>query len=130
MSANKLLDAAKASDVSTSKSYLSPLLEELSITNEFSKAIVAGLVMGTLRTNRAGVTQENVDQIKAVLVEGTCDEYHFSVADLAGEYDNDLLDILIQHEPQISRETFYKDHIWPFLKENEVLPGVHIEYKW
>ena len=108
--------------------YLQPVLDKLGIKEAQSKAIVAGLVMGTLRHNECGPVRENEELIKQKLCEGVCTRYMFDVADLAGEYDNDLLDILLDHERQIKQETFYRDIIWPFLANTEVVPGVRLKY--
>ena len=127
MGLENLLNAAEAAGNAGEVPFLQPLLEELGIGLSFSKAVVAGLVMGTLRANHCGVNPDNEKEVKAKLIAGICDEYSFSVADLASEYDNDLLDLLVANESAVIRETFYSEHVWPFLREHEVIPGVRLQ---
>ena len=113
-------------EIRTVTPFLQPLIDKLGIKNYLSKAVLAGLVMNTLRDNGCGVSVENTSEVKANLINGVCDEYLFEVADLAGAYGNDLLDILARNEEGIDRDVFYKEHVWPFLRENEVVPGVRL----
>lgn len=108
-------------------SVLEPLIAELGIKKDLSKAVLAGLVMGTIRHNDCGLTNENAKDVKVALMQGLCDDYLFSVVDLASSWDNDLLDILVCHESQLDPDTFYSDHIWPFLRNNEIVPGVQMK---
>ncbi len=117
-------DALSAASGNSAIPFLKPLIDELGIEKSMSKAVLAGLVIGTLRNNNCGVSQSNEEQIKQRLIEGVCDYYAFEVADLAGSWDNDLLWILAKNEPTVNMDTFYKEHVWPFLRKNEVIPGV------
>lgn len=113
-------------EIRTVTPFLQPLINKLGIKNYLSKAVLAGLVMNTLRDNNCGVSGKTTAEVKARLIDGVCDEYLFDIADLAGAYGNDLLDILARNEEDIDCATFYKECVWPFLRENEVVPGVRL----
>lgn len=106
--------------------FLNPLFDELGIVQITSKRIMAALVMQVLRNNDCGVTKENEGAIIKKLLVGMCSTYEFQVFEQAAIFDNDLLEILCKHEPQIDPSAFYTRHVWPFLRENEVIPGVRL----
>lgn len=112
--------------------FLSPLIEQLGINNIYSKRILAGLVMDALRINDCGVTPENENEVKKRLIAGLCGAYEFSVIDLASRAGGDsLLDILFEHEPALkgmNKRSFYPGYIWPFISQNEVIPGVKLRW--
>lgn len=113
------------SNVATNK-FLQPLIEELGIKGIYGKRILAALVYKTLQGNPCGLTVDNTPHVEKALYHGICSSYEFSVLSLAAYWSNDLLNILAFHEPTIDVDTFYKEHIWPYLRKNEVVPGVHM----
>lgn len=107
--------------------YLDSLYRDLSITDGFSKAIIAALTMGALVSNQCGVTNDNFNEVLAKVSEG-CDKREFDVAYLAQlQYDNDLLDILAESERKVDSATFWSEYVWPYIRKNEVIPGVKMQ---
>lgn len=103
--------------------YLEKLNEKLGITNEFDKTIVAVMVYRTIKANNS-ITLEADAEIKEKLLEGL-DSYKFAVISLADYWDNDLQDLLLGHlNIECEQYRLYENIIWPYLRENEVYPGL------
>lgn len=113
--------------MSNSTKFLSRLIEDLGLKKEYSKSVLAAMVYNTLAANKCGLSDDTDDAVRDALCEGVCDRYQFDVAVLAGDaWDNDLLDILCREEPQVDKEVFYEDFVWPYLSKNEILPGIRM----
>lgn len=130
----KRIDRTNTSDVYCCKEsgvrFLDPLIKKLNIHKVTSKRILAVLVMTTIRYSVCGMTEENEPAIKKRLMEGILSDYEFDVLELAAlNAESELLNTLYMYEPGLKRSDiskFYSDYVWPFLRENEVVPGVRL----
>lgn len=110
--------------------FLDPLIKKLCIQKVTSKRILAALVMSALRNNKCGLTPENEPEVKKKLMEGILSEYEFAVFDSAGYWNDDILYLLLDHEESLKGldpNKFYSDYVWPYLRENEIVPGVRMQ---
>lgn len=107
--------------------YLQNLITELGIKSKFGKAILAAICYETLKTNKCGLTAANAEEVQKALIKNLCDRYMFEVLKLAASWCNDLVEILIRNEElKCAFDDIFKEHIWPYLRKNEVIPGVRM----
>ena len=104
---------------------LQKLYEELGAQTTFDRALISAIVLDTLRSNNCNVTDDNIEAVKAALIKDVCEKYEFEVLYLATYWDNDLADLLCDHLG--IKDELFKDHIWPFLEQNEVYPDVSMK---
>lgn len=108
---------------------LDPLFQRLGLKREYSKKVIAALVMNWLITNGMYVGVTSVAQVKQELCTGLCDLYEFNVICLAVTWTSDILQTLQDFDPGLknininSNVDFGSTYVYPFLQEHSI-PGV------
>lgn len=118
----------KRSDERSKENFLDPLIKKLGITNIYSKRILAAMVFCVLCENACGITDDNRDLVKKQLASGLCGMYEFEALCLAATQSHEIFALMSEHEKSINASgglsVFCIDYLWPFLRENEIIPGV------
>lgn len=106
--------------------YLKGLIEELNITEEIDKAVLAAIVVTTINSNNLcdGVDQD--DLINSV-IDGVTSRYMFDICNLAACWCNDLTVLFCKKiNYQDEWYKFFPNVVWKLLREKSPMEGVKL----
>lgn len=104
--------------------YLQKLYDKLHITDRLDKIVLAAIVLNTYHSNHCNVTAENHAALRDLFIKDLCSPYEFEIIYLGAYWVNDMVDMLCEHVGLDCAKSLFVDHIWPFMREHEPLPGV------
>lgn len=106
--------------------FLKELFDTLNVTDHFDKVALAAIVYRTYLDNRCGVTGDNREALRDVLIKDVCDPYEFEMLYLATSWTNDMVLLLCDHVGYQIPTAFFDYIIWPFMRRHEPLPGIRL----
>lgn len=105
--------------------YLDELIKELGITEEIDKAVLAAIVVTTIKDNKLA-RDVGTEDLKHAVIDGVVSEYMFDVCNLAASWCNDLTDLFCKRIGYKEPRKFFSNTIWPYLRRKTPMDGVQL----